>query len=178
MEPENPSEPPPLEKPEWSQELLAELERQADCSEMNVDYLVKLYKKDHPGDAVWMLVQDINRQTLIWHNIAEVLKRGDPNEMKRLKAHYEETLKLVPKGSLSNPNWLFDVNKAFEKMKNYSKGLLKISQSYALELLAELNVEVGTVATIQVQLSLPPALTIGFERSFSGTAAVRAIAGR
>src|SRR5262245_42452946 len=142
------------------QALLEELEEQADSGEMNIDYLVKLYKQQYPGEAVWALVQEINRQALVWYNVVETLKRS-PEQRANLRKDYEEHLQLLPKRSLSNPNWLFDVDRAFEKLKNYSKGLLKVARSYTLELLAELNVEVGITATVQVQLGLPPSLTIG-----------------
>jgi hypothetical protein len=154
-----------LRSPE-REELLKQLEEQADSSEMNIDYLVKLYKRQYPGEAVWALVQDINRQALVWYNVLETLKRS-PEQRTTLREEYEVHLKLLPKGSLSNPNWLFDVDRAFEKLKNYSKGLLKVARSYALELLVELNVEVGTTATVQIQLGLPPSLTIGMEKSLS-----------
>jgi hypothetical protein len=149
------------------QELLDELEQQADWGEMNVDYLVKRYRHVYPGEAVWALVQDINRQALVWHNVLETVKRANEPQRTELRKQYEDTLKLLPERSLSNPNWLFDVDRAFEKLKNYSKGLVKVARSYSLELLAELSAEVGTTATIQVQLGLPPSLTIGMEKSLS-----------
>jgi hypothetical protein len=152
------------------QDLLNQLEEQADFGEMNIDYLVKLYKQKYPGEAVWALVQDINRQALIWYNVLETLKRS-PEQRANLREVYEDHLQLLPKGSLSNPFWPFDVDRAFEKLKNYSKGLLKLARSYTLELLAELNVEPGITATVQVQLGLPPSLTIGMEKSLSVGAA-------
>ena len=109
--------------------LLKELEEQADSGEMNIDYLVKLYKQKYPGEAVWALIQDINRQALVWYNVVETLKRG-PDQRENLREDYEDHLQLLPKGSLSNPFWPFDVDRAFEKLKNYSKGLLKIARSY------------------------------------------------
>ncbi|MDQ3814642.1 MAG: hypothetical protein M3347_11915 [Armatimonadota bacterium] len=154
------------ERPKERQSLLEELERQADSGEMNIDYLVKLYKQQYPGEAVWALIQDINRQALVWYNVVETLKRS-PDQRENLKKDYEDRLKLLPVGSLSNPIWPFDVDRAFEKLKNYSKGLLKIARSYTIELLAELNVEAGITVTVQVELGLPPSLTIGMEKSLS-----------
>jgi hypothetical protein len=155
-------------------ELLRILEEEADSEEINIDHLVKLYKHKHPGEAVWSLSQDINRQALIWFNVLETLKRGDANQRAGLKKDYEEILQLLPEGSLSNPNWPFDVDRAFDKLRNYSKGLLKLARSYAMELLAELNVQPDITATVQVQLGLPPSLTIGMERNFSiGSPVVR-----
>ncbi len=134
---------------------------------MNIDYLLNLYKKTYPGDALWMLVQDMNRQAFVWYNVAERIKCSKPGEISGLKEWFEDQLMALPKDSLTNPTWWLDLDKAFERMRNYSKALLKIARSYSLEPLAELNVEVGVAAIVEVQLGLPPALTIGFERSAS-----------
>lgn len=150
-------------RPPERQDLLDELEEQADSGEMNIDYLLKLYKQQYPGEAVWALIQDINRQALVWYNVLEALK-SSPKQRANLKEDYEDHLQLLPKGSLSNPIWPFDVDRAFEKLKNYSKSLLKIARSYTQELLTELNVESGITATFQVQL-MPPSLNIGIEKS-------------
>lgn len=146
------------------QDLLTELEKQADQSDMNIDHLLSLYRKMFPGEAVWALVQDINRQALVWYNVLETLKRS-PEPPKTLKKNYETHLQLLPVGSLSNPNWPFDIDRAFDKLKNYGKGLVKIARYHAMELLIELNVEAGHTATVQVQLGWPPSLNIGMERS-------------
>ena len=163
-------DPKTYKRPDDRQALIAELEEQADSSEMNIDYLVKLYKQKHPGEAVWALIQDINRQALVWYNVVERLKRG-PSQCTNLREDYEDHLQLLPPGSLSNPIWPFDVDRAFEKLKNYSKGLIKIARSYTLELLTELNVEAGIAVSVQIELGLPPSLTIGMEKSLSASLA-------
>ncbi len=147
------------------QSLLDELEEQADSGEMNIDYLVKLYKQKYPGEAIWALVQDINRQALVWYNVLETLKRS-PTQRASLKEDYELHLQLLPPNSLSNPIWPFDVDRAFAKLNKYSKGLLRIVRSYTQELLAELTIESGITATFQVQL-MPPSLAIGIEKTLT-----------
>ena len=61
-----------------AQKLRKELEKEAERPDMNIDYLLNLYKKTYPGDALWMLVQDMNRQAFVWYNVAEnkMLKAG------------------------------------------------------------------------------------------------------
>lgn len=145
--------------------LLNELEEQSDSGEMNIDYLVKLYKQKYPGESIWALVQDINRQALVWYNVLETLKRS-PEQRANLKEDYEFHLQLLPTNSLSNPIWPFDVDRAFAKLNKYSKGLLKIVRTYTQELLAELNMEAGITATFQVQL-MPPSLAIGIEKTLT-----------
>ena len=169
----DPQKTPPYQRPIEQTELMEELERQADFSDMNVEHLIKLYKRKYPGEALWMLTQDMNKQALIWYNVIETLKRGDTNERSQMKKRYEEELKLLPEQALSNPLWTFDVDKAFNRVRNYAKGMLKIARSHAMELLTELNVEPGTTTTVQVELGFPPSLTLGFEKTFTG-AAVRA----
>lgn len=175
-EPEDPAE--DYKRPAERIEFIKALEKEAENSEMNIDSLVRTYKKTYPGDAVWMLMQDINRQALIWSNIIETLKSGSQTDIESMKGRYQKDLQILPERSLSNPNWLFDVDRAFDKVRNYSKGLLKLARSYSLELLAELNVEIGTAAKIEVELGFPPTMTIGFEKSFTGSATLGVTASR
>jgi len=146
------------------------LEKEADSPDMNIEHLVNLYKEHYPGDGVWRLTQDINRQVLVWQNIIEDLKRSSnvKDTAKSLKVKYEQELKLLPQGTLENPSWLWDIDSGFEKLRNYSKGLVKIARTFGTELLLELKVQagVGITTTIQVQLGLPPALTLGFEKEW------------
>ena len=95
-----------------------------------------------------------------------------------MKLRYEEELKLLPEDTLSDPWHLFDIDKAFEKLRNYGKALLKIAQSYSLELLAELNAEVGFAGSVEVQLGVPPSLTIVFQKSFTVSATASASVAR
>ena len=133
-----------------------ELERQADCSEMNIEYLVKLYKRHHPGDAVWRLIQDINRQVTIWTNIVEGIKRADDPEAaaQNFKRRFEKEFKAVPPGSIDF--WALDLEKGFKKLANYGKGLLKIARSHFEELASDLNVQPGTTVTMEAQIGLSP----------------------
>jgi hypothetical protein len=163
---------------EGIQELLWELEAQAQYSDMNIDHLLKKYKREYPDEAMWMLVQDINRQALVWFNIIEVLKHGDEPEMRKMKKHYEDRLQLLPEDTLSNPMFQFDIDKAFDRLRNYGRALLKIASSYSLELMAGLNLEVGVTGVVEVSIGLPPALTIGFEKSFTASATASVSAAR
>ena len=133
---------------------ILELEKQSRCSDMNVEYLVNFYKRYYPGEAVWRLVQDINRQLLVYHNIVEELKREYSNlpvqqtspplekpspvannleaRARFIKEKYE-TLKLLPEGELPNPFFDWSLETAFNKIRNYSKDLVKIARSFAFE---------------------------------------------
>jgi hypothetical protein len=175
-------------------DCIVELEKQARCEDMNIEYLVKLYKKHYPGEAVWRLVQYINRQLLVYQNVVEELKReyapvpkymmgaGQSIEAdledraKFVKAKYEE-LKLLPKDELDNPFFDRAIDTAFSKIRSFSKGLLKIARSFSYELLAELNVEAGVAASVQVTLSGSPGLTIGFQKSLAVAVGLGATAG-
>jgi hypothetical protein len=106
------------------------------------------------------------------------LKRGGPDKFEDLRGRCQEKLSLLPTGSLSNPNWLFDIDTAFDKMRNYAKALVKIARSYSLELLAELNVEIGAAAKAEVEFGFPPSMTIGFEKSITGFATIGVTASR
>jgi len=172
------------------------LEKQSRCEDMNIEYLVNLYKRHYPGGAVWRLVQDINRQLTVYHNIVEELKKGyaslpvawEADEglspvAKDLEARAGfiktkyETLKLLPEGELPNPLFDWSIETAFNKIRSYSKGLVKIARSFAFELLAELNVEATAGTSVQITLSVPPALTIGFEKSLAVALGLGATAG-
>jgi hypothetical protein len=154
---------------EERQNLLAELERQAENSDMNIDHLLSLYKQQFPGEALWRLTQDINRQALIWSNIIEQIKRSsDPEATAQdMKRKFETEYEVIIPGTIDF--WPWDLEKAFDKVRNYSKGLLTIAARRGVELLREINVQTGVTATVQVQLSIPPGLTIGYETNFTLT---------
>jgi hypothetical protein len=144
-------------------------------SEMNIDYLVKLYKREYPGEAIWKLTQDIQRQAKIYSNIVEELKSlpfqtyqsMDNNisaaleaQAKFIKEKYEH-LNLIQKGKMPNPIYDRVMDFAISKVAKYSKGLIKIANHFSYELSIELNIEVGVQVVFEVGVSLPPSFTIG-----------------
>ncbi len=158
------------ERPKHEQDLIELIEKEALCDDMNIEHLVNEYRRSFPGQAVWRLSQDIQQQAFIWYNVLETLKKNGPGKARPtgLKEWYEKTgqdgIGALPTGSLSNPWWQWDLDQGFKRLRNYSKGLVKLARTFSVELLAELNFEASIGSSVEVQLGFPPALTIGVHK--------------
>ncbi len=120
------------------------------------------YARLHSHRPLWQLVEDIQRQAMLYSNIIELLKSGKSAEEIRSTI---EGLGLVPTGKLPNPNVPALLNKAFNKVAQYRRALVEIIKGYGGALLNELSFEVGRTISVGVSIGFPPAVTIAVEHT-------------
>src|SRR5919112_5958174 len=148
-----------------TEERLRALEDEVEAGELDVEALLKRYKKEFARPH-WQLVKDIEPQALIHYNIIEALKDGkSPQEIKRIFAEAPEPppgrdespgqaqqnqgeprLGLVPDAYLPNPHGLEMLRKAFDKLERYRDALIQIVLNYGAALLQELSVQLASTA--------------------------------
>ena len=154
--------------PDIEQDRLHRLDQDIDCIDAGdpasvVNYIVDRYRREYPEWPLWQLVQDMQRQAMVYRNIIEQLKSGD-RDAGDVKAHFEDTLGLVPSGTLPNPVMRTAIERAFKKVMRYGTTLVVFVRDHGQELLSnELDVGTEHTVTIQVLVGLSPTLTLGTE---------------
>jgi hypothetical protein len=143
-------------------EGIHKLEQYGDTEDLNIELLLKEYAILYPKRPLWQLVEDIQRQAMIYSNIIELLKDGKPAQEIRSTI---ESLALVPEGKLPNPNIPALLAKAFNKVAQYRRALVEIIRHYGGPLLNELSFEVGYTISVGVNIGFPPAITIAMEHT-------------
>jgi hypothetical protein len=141
---------------------IAKLEEVADTADLNIDQLLKEYRVLYAQRPLWRLVEDIQRQAMIYTNIIELLKQGQSAQTIREKM---EELGLVPPGKLPNPNVPALLTKALNKIAQYRRALVEIIKRYGGEILNEMEFETGLTISVGVAIGFPPAVTIAVERT-------------
>lgn len=141
---------------------IRKLEQYGDTEEIDVEQMVKEYGLLHSRRPLWLLVEDIQRQAMIYSNIIELLKSGKSAQEIRSTI---ESLDLLPEGKLPNPNMPALLTKAFNKVAQYRRALVEIIKGYGGALLNELSFEVGHTISVGVSIGFPPAVTIAVEHT-------------
>ncbi|HEX5837395.1 MAG TPA: hypothetical protein VFY26_06165 [Anaerolineales bacterium] len=149
---------------------IEKLESTSDEEDINIEQLLNEYRQLYTGQPVWRLVQDIQRQTMIYTNIIEQLKEGKSAATIRLQL---EGLELVPSGTLPNPDVPELLNKAFMKIGRYRRAMVEIVKRFGGEMLQELSFEVGLTVSVGVDLGFPPAMTIAVEHTATAQTAIQ-----
>lgn len=129
--------------------------------EMNVDELLKEYKKLYPN-PIWQLVEDIERQAMLYANIIEQIKSG--REASDIRTQFQ-SLGVLPGVSLPNPNLPALLQKAFDKVSTYRRALVDIVKKYGGELLNELSFELEATVSVGVNIGFPPSVSIAVEHT-------------
>ena len=113
-----------------------------------------------PDRPLRRLVEDIERQAMVYTNIIDQLKSG--KTAAEIKERFDE-LDLVLPGTLPNPSLTRLLDTAFDKVSQYRKALVEIVRVHGRELLDELNFEWKLTASVGVNIGFPPAVTIAVE---------------
>jgi hypothetical protein len=123
------------------------------------------YIENAPKRPLWHLVEDIQRQAMVYMNIIDQLKSGEAPTM--IKPRSEE-LHLVPVNTLPNPNGLRLLNWALDKIERYREALVDIVKRHGRTLLFDdLNFARELTPSVALEIGFPPAVSIGVE--FSGS---------
>jgi hypothetical protein len=138
------------------------LESYPESIDIDIDELLKIYKQVYPDRPLWKMIEDIERQAMLYTNIIELLKSGKPASTIRKNF---EALDLMPPNILPNPNVPALLTKAFNKVSQYRKALVEIIKRYGGELLNELSFEVGLTVSVGVDVGFPPSITIAVEHT-------------
>lgn len=152
------------------------LEQLADDEEAELDDVLRYYSRCY-ARPVTAFAQDIRRQSSIYTNLLEELKKssltdiqaGDKGEKAgEIRAIYEQ-LGLVPEGNLPNPSLRSVCDYVTDKITAFSNRLLELLARHGKRLTLELGFEQGATASLGVQMGWPLSFSIGVE--YSGAAA-------
>ena len=144
------------------EDMIHKLEAYQNTQEIDIQQLLHEYKEVYQDRPVWRMVEDIQRQAMIYSNVIELLKSGKQAATIKKKL---EALELVPPGKLPNPDALVLLTKAFSKLSQYRKALIDIIKQYGGELLNELDFEPGLTISVGVNVGFPPSVTIAVEHT-------------
>jgi hypothetical protein len=142
------------------------IEDLSDRGDINVDELIREATEWYPGQPTWMLLQDIQRQAVVYWNVIETLKRVEPRtpnfvDAAMIKNRYV-WLRLVPEDNKwPNPDDSGLINWAFNKIEKYRRALVDIVRTRSIDLMRELNFDPRVQVTFEVTISFPPGVTIG-----------------
>jgi hypothetical protein len=131
------------------------------AGELDVDELLKDYKKLYP-DPIWRLVEDIERQAMLYTNIIEQIKDG--KEASEIRTQFEN-LGVLPGAKLPNPNVPALLQKAFDKVATYRRALVEIVKRFGGELLNELSFQLERTVSVGVNIGFPPSVSIAVEHT-------------
>jgi len=145
------------------EDLIYKLESYSQTEEIDVKQLLEAYKQDNRKRPVWDMVEDIQRQAMLYANIIELLKSG--KSAAAIRSKFEGELGLMREGTLPNPNVPAQLTKAFQKISQYRKALVEIIKRFGGELLNELSFEVGLTVSVGVSVGFPPAVIISVEHT-------------
>jgi hypothetical protein len=126
-----------------------------------VDDAVREYRKLYPN-PIWRLVEDIERQAMLYSNIIEQIKTGI--DAKTVRERFQ-TLGVLPGAILPNPNVPALLQKSFDKVSAYRRALVDIVKKYGGELLNELSFELERTVSVGVNIGFPPSLSIAVEHT-------------
>jgi hypothetical protein len=129
--------------------------------EIDVDHTVREYRKLYPN-PIWRLVEDIERQAMLYSNIIEQIKSG--TDATTVRERFQK-LGLLPGATLPNPNVPALLQKAFDKISVYRKALIDIVKRYGGELLNELSFELERTVSVGVNIGFPPSVSIAVEHT-------------
>jgi hypothetical protein len=127
---------------------------------LDVESVLSEYNKMEVWQPVWQLVQDIERQAMVYVNVIELLKAGQSAATIRCQFEY---LGLVPPDVLPNPEEHRALEKALDKLARFRQALLDIAHRFGHDLLSELGVDAEAAVSLGVAVGFPPALTIAFQ---------------
>jgi hypothetical protein len=148
--------------PNNPEELIRWLEFIEISQDIDVEYLLKEYKHLYGRRPLWRMIEDIQRQAMLYTNIIELLKSG--KQAPEIRRTFEE-YGLVPAGVLPNPNEMALLARAFNKIAQYRQALVDIVKRFGGELLNELEFEAGQTISVGVSVGFPPAVTIAIEHT-------------
>jgi hypothetical protein len=137
---------------------------------LDVEQVLKEYTALHAKQPLWRLIEDIQRQALLYANIIELLKHDKSAEQIRLKM---EELGLVPPGTLPNPNMPALLSRALDKIAQYRRALVELIRRYGGELLNELEFEAGLTISVGVNIGFPPSVAIAVEHTATARTTIR-----
>jgi hypothetical protein len=137
------------------------IESSSEEHDINVEKMLKEYGKLYP-QPLWSLVEDIQRQAMLYTNIIEQIKSGKTAEEVRLTF---QNLGLLPGVTLPNPNIPALMQKAFDKVSTYRKALIDIVKNYGGPLLNELSFALESKVIVGVNIGFPPTVSIAVEHS-------------
>jgi len=108
-----------LVKKEIAMEGIEKLERESEEAdrEISVSDLLAYYRDQYPK-PVFRLVEDIERQALLYANIIDQVKRGD--DTKTIRSRFEN---LLPGAALPNPDIPALFQKALDKLSRSGRHL-------------------------------------------------------
>ena len=150
------------------------LENYSDTEAIEIEPLLSKYKEWYSSDRpLWRLIEDLQRQAMVYANIIEQLKSGRTAE--EIRARFEK-MELVPVDKLPNPHEDQLLTKAFNKVSQYRMALVEIVRQYGRQLMTELSFEVGLTVTVGVNVGFPPSVLIAVEASTDANA-TRQVAG-
>ena len=122
------------------------------------------YRADVPKRPLWRLVEDMQRQAMVYMNIIDQLKSGE--EPTNIRERFEE-LELVPESTLPNPDGLRVKDWALAKVARYREALIDIVKRHGRTLVFDdLDFARELTPGVALELSFLPAVSISVE--FSG----------
>src|SRR5687767_13094598 len=133
--------------------------------DIDVAEMLKEYRKLYPN-PIWSLVEDIERQAMLYTNIIEEIKSG--TEASEIRTRFQN-LELMPGAHLPNPNGPALLQKAFEKISAYRKALVDIVKKYGGELLNELSFELERTVSVGVNIGFPLSISLSVEHTAKAT---------
>jgi hypothetical protein len=143
-------------------DMIYKLESFAYTLEIDVGQLLDEYKSVYRERPLWRMIEDIQRQAMVYTNIIELLKSG--KQAPEIRTTFE-ALNLVPPGMLPNPNEQLLLDRAFGKVAQYRKALVEVVKRFGGQLLNELGVELGLTISVGVDIGFPPSITIAVEHT-------------
>jgi hypothetical protein len=129
------------------------------------------YRRMVPTAPLWRFVEDVQRQTYVYANLLELLKKGE--SAADIKKRFLE-LGLLPNYSeIPNPNAAKLAEWVLNKLGQIKGVLVELIGKRGGELLNELGLEVGGTVGLTVSLSFPPAVEITVEHSATAQTTLR-----
>lgn len=149
----------------------------------SIENILPYYRTHLPSGIVLSLVEDIQRQGSIYSNMLEEIKKiplddlggyvstkGDPvpddHAGTRIKQKYER-LGLVATGVLPNPSAKSLANDVLDRIHSLGRALLRVISDHGPELMRDLELQVqpDTTFTMEVEVGVPPKLSLGIDRA-------------
>jgi hypothetical protein len=159
-----------IEASQYADDGIAKLEAGSGTDDLDIEQLLKEYRALHARKPLWRLVEDIQRQAMLYTNIIELLKHDKSAEDIRKKM---EELGLVPPSTLPNPHIPTLLTRALNKIAQYRRALVEVIRRYGGELLNELEFEPGLTISVGVAIGFPPSVTIAVEHTASAKTITR-----
>jgi hypothetical protein len=129
--------------------------------DIDIDKMLTEYRQLYPT-PIWRLIEDVERQAMLYANIIEQIKSGQTAEAIRTRFN---NLGILPGAELPNPSVPALLEKALDKISRYRKALVDIVKKYGGELLNELSFELERTVSVSVNIGFPPSVSIGVEHT-------------